>query len=63
VRKLSPSDLKEAYRLNNTGVDIWSLAQVYGVHYDTMKRNLRQYDLYGASLFSPNPQYVENNRE
>jgi len=51
--------MSEAKRLYDRGVDAWSLSQAYGVHYDTMRKYLRQFDLYGESIYTPNPQYVE----
>ena len=61
--KLTKKDLKEAIKLRNEGVDTWSLSQIYSVHYDTMRRYLRQYDLYGVSIFTPYPQYVEKTED
>ena len=55
--------MKEAVRLRNNGVDTWSLAQIYEVHYDTMRKYLRQYELYGVSIFTPHPQYVEKTED
>ena len=60
VMKITPDELKEARDLYEKGVDIWSLSEAFGVHYDTMRRYLRHFDLYGVSIFSPNPQYVED---
>jgi len=60
VMKISVEQMKEARALYEKGVDIWSLSEAFGVHYDTMRRYLRQYDLYGVSLFSPNPRYIED---
>lgn len=57
--KISKEDMSEAKRLYDRGVDAWSLSQAYGVHYDTMRKYLRQFDLYGESIYTPNPQYVE----
>jgi len=57
--KLTPKELAEAKKLHEQGVDTWSLSQAFNIHYSTMRRYLRQYDLYGESIFSPNPQYVE----
>ena len=51
--------MAEAKKLHEKGVDTWSLSQAFNVHYTTMRRYLRQYELYGESIFSPNPQYVE----
>ena len=55
--------MKEAVRLRNNGVDMWSLAQIYEIHYDTMRKYLRQYDLYGVSIYTPYPQYVEKTED
>lgn len=57
--KIDKKQLEEAARLYGQGVDIWSLSQIYGVHYDTMRRYLRHYDLYGVSIFSSTPQYID----
>lgn len=56
--KIPKEDLLEAKTLYDKGVDIWSLSQAFGVHYDTMRKYLRHYDLYGESIYGPNPQYV-----
>lgn len=55
--------MAEARALHESGVDIWSLSQIYSVHYDTMRKYMRQFDLYGESIFSPNPQYVEKTED
>lgn len=57
--KISKKELIEAKDLYDKGVDVWSLSEAFGVHYDTMRKYLRQYELYGESIYSPNPQYVE----
>jgi len=57
--KITKRDLIDAVKLRDGGVDVWSLSQIYGVHYDTMRRYLRHYDLYGVSIFSPTPQYID----
>jgi len=61
--KITKKEMKEALRLRNNGVDTWSLAQIYEVHYDTMRKYLRQYELYGVSIFTPHPQYVEKTED
>ena len=53
----------EARSLYEKGVDIWSLSEAFGVHYDTMRKYLRQFDLYGESIYGPNPQYVEKTED
>lgn len=55
--------MEEAKDLYDKGVDVWSLSEAFGVHYDTMRRYLRQYDLYGVSIFTPYPQYVEKTED
>jgi len=61
--KISKEQMAEARALYESGVDIWSLSQIYNVHYDTMRKYMRQFDLYGESIFSPNPQYVEKTED
>lgn len=61
--KISKEQMAEARALHESGVDIWSLSQIYSVHYDTMRKYMRQFDLYGESIFSPNPQYVEKTED
>lgn len=61
--KLSKQEMEEAKDLYDKGVDVWSLSQAFGVHYDTMRKYLRQYDLYGVSIFTPYPQYVEKTED
>lgn len=57
--KISRQQMAEAKLLHEKGVDIWSLSEAFGVHYDTMRKYLRQFELYGESIYGPNPQYVE----
>jgi len=57
--KITKKELAEAVKLRDKGVDIWSLAKIYNVHYDTMRKYLRHHDLYGVSIFSSSPQYID----
>ena len=57
--KISKKQSAEAKDLYDKGVDVWSLSEAFGIHYDTMRKYLRQWELYGESIYSPNPQYVE----
>ncbi len=57
--KISKQEMQEARSLYDKGVDVWSLSEAFGVHYDTMRKYLRQFELYGESMYTPNPQYVE----
>jgi len=57
--KLTEVQLGEAIKLRDQGVDTWSLSSIYGVHYDTMRRYLRNYETYGVSLCTVNPTPVE----
>jgi hypothetical protein len=57
--KITKKELSEAAKLRDKGVDVWSLAKIYNVHYDTMRKYLRHYDLYGVSIFSSSPQYID----
>lgn len=57
--KITAEQMQEAVDLREKGVDVWSLAKIYDVHYDTMRRYLRHYDLYGVSIFSSSPQYID----
>ena len=50
--KISKKELMEAKDLYDKGVDVWSLSEAFGVHYDTMRKYLRQYELYGESIYS-----------
>jgi hypothetical protein len=54
----------------NLGVDcediqerVSSLSEAFGIHYDTMRKYLRQWELYGESIYTPNPQYVEKTED
>lgn len=57
--KLTEAQLGEAIKLRDQGVDTWSLSTIFGVHYDTMRRYLRNYETYGGSIFTANPKPVE----
>lgn len=57
--KLSPSQVREAVDLESKGVQLWALAQMFSVHYDTMRRYLRNYRTYGDSMFTPYPKEIE----
>ena len=57
--KLTEAQLEEAIKLRDRGVDTWSLSTIYGVHYDTMRRYLRNYETYGGSIFTANPKPIE----
>ena len=61
--KIPKEKMLEARALYEKGVDIWSLSEAFGVHYDTMRKYLRQFDLYGESIYSPDPQYVEKQED
>lgn len=61
--KIPKEQMLEARSLYEKGVDIWSLSEAFGVHYDTMRKYLRQFDLYGESIYGPNPQYVEKEED
>ena len=63
IVKIPKEQMLEARSLYEKGVDIWSLSEAFGVHYDTMRKYLRQFDLYGESIYGPNPQYVEKEED
>jgi transposase len=55
--------MAEARALYESGVDMWSLSKIYGVHYETMRKYLRQFELYGESIYTSDPQYVEKTED
>ena len=59
VVKLNEQQMQEAMSLSERGVDTWSISQIMGVHYDTMRKYIRQYERYGESIFTPYPTPVD----
>ena len=57
--KLSNEQMQEAMSLSSRGVDTWSISQLMGVHYETMRKYLRQYERYGESIFTKDPVPVD----
>lgn len=57
--KLNQNQMQEAMSLFERGVDTWSISQVMGVHYETMRRYLRIYERYGDSIFTKDPVPVD----
>lgn len=58
--KLNNEQMQEAMSLSSRGVDTWSISQLMGVHYDTMRKYLRQYERYGESIFTKDPVPVDD---
>ena len=57
--KLNNEQMQEAMSLFKRGVDTWSISQLMGVHYETMRKYLRQYERYGESIFTKDPVPVD----
>ena len=58
--KLNNEQMQEAMSLFKRGVDTWSISQLMGVHYETMRKYLRQYERYGESIFTKDPVPVDD---
>lgn len=58
--KLNNEQMQEAMSLSSRGVDTWSISQLMGVHYETMRKYLRQYERYGESIFTKDPVPVDD---
>ena len=53
--KLTIKQVQEAAEMEERGVSLWALGQIYGVHQSTMSKYLRNYHKYGASYWGRYP--------
>tara|TARA_S200002703_G_scaffold138009_1_gene128079 strand:+ start:225 stop:407 length:183 start_codon:yes stop_codon:yes gene_type:complete len=53
--KLTLKQVQEAAEMEERGVTLWALGQIFGVHETTMSKYLRNYYRYGESYWGRYP--------
>ena len=60
IVKLSYKQVKDAAKMEDEGVKLWALAQIFDVHEMTMSKYLRAYYRYGESFWGRYPTEVSD---